>query len=223
MSFIIPQIPVSPLRDDFVAMETEDVSVRSPTSVDFDMSSDSDDMRSAPDLSMIDVSHGSFVVPEVLHESSLLENPVDVSVASDSESVVTWHKITGGTKRGGDKLTNSLGYSYVANKIRPSSTYWLCSVRNKNTKCSASVTEKDNVFSPGVHEHCHPPVAGATELTEAQAVIRREAKAQPFAPAFQIAEMALVEHYVLVHPALYPRLYHCVQISMALLLLCDYY
>ena len=39
-------------------------------------------------------------------------------------------------------------------------TYWKCSVRNNNTHCLATVTQRDESFTRGKHPHCHGGAPG---------------------------------------------------------------
>ena len=146
------------------------------------------DTESAPDLCLIESVHGSFVVPDVHNESSLLDDIPEENSLHDIE--LTWTKVTSSTQRGRDHLTNSHGYSYTVSKMRPNATDWVCSVR-RPVRCKARVKEQDGVFLIGGAEHSHKPSTGITDACTVKARIRTTAKSQPFTTATQIVQSAM--------------------------------
>ncbi len=115
--------------------------------------------------------------PIVVMETTFPETTA--ATGDSSTESVQWTKTAGATKRGGARLTNSLGYSYVVCKRREGVIDWVCSVRNSKVNCNARVTEKDGRLCPSLTEHCHPPSSGATEAARVAAMVRLQANSQP--------------------------------------------
>lgn len=147
--------------------------------------------RSAPDLSLAEDVDVSYTEPSIHEESSVvMSGPEEL----DESHHLTWKKIENATQRGGTHLTNSLGFTYVVSKVRNRTTDWVCSIRNKNTKCKARVKEVDGVFLLSEADHCHPPSVGATTACHVKATIRTKGSQQPFATAHQLVKEAMRQH-----------------------------
>ena len=121
------------------------------------------------------------------------EAPVNASELS-IDSVIEWEVIKNGTEKGNPKLVNSNGYSYVINRVRNGTTYWVCSVRNKVIKCKASVTQRSSSLSVSDSDHCHPPVAREKAVLKMNAQFKERAQDQPFTATPAIVEGALDTH-----------------------------
>ena len=167
---------------------------------------------SPPDPSMMDESVKSdlnvpshveedSIVGEVVSEDSDSESEEDSIVKgmpsenNDSESDTdVWEVIEKGTERGNPKLVNNSGYSYVVSRVRKGTRYWRCSVRNSNTKCPATVTERCGVFTSSQASHCHSPVAGASVLTKLKVAFKEKAQSGPFTASPRIVDEAISNH-----------------------------
>ena len=110
---------------------------------------------SAPDVSALDSIDGTFTVPDIHDESSIIdEAPAGMTMV---DTVIDWTKVTASTQRGHDHLINSNGFSFTVAKRRLNATDWHCSVHNALVKCKARVKEQDGIFFPNAAEHSHPP------------------------------------------------------------------
>ena len=177
-----------------VFSDIEDVQEPGPFDSDSDSTqSDADQMPSdssmdvsAPDVSALDSIDGTFRVPDVHNESSIIDDaPAEMTM------VVTWTKVTASTQRGKDHLTNSNGFSFTVSKRRVNATDWHCSVRNALVKCKARVKEQDGIFYPNVAEHSHPASIGTTEVAQIRSSIRNQGSKKPFTSASQIVESVM--------------------------------
>ena len=129
---------------------------------------------SPPDPSMIEeLITADYSVPSDIEEDSLVEEVPHVNSDSESDSECDdWEVIENGTEKGKPKLVNKNGYSYVISRVRNVTRYWVCSVRNKNVKCKATVTEKSGVLTASNVDHCHQLIAGATKITKMKAAFK---------------------------------------------------
>ncbi|KAK7066092.1 hypothetical protein SK128_004694 [Halocaridina rubra] len=100
-----------------------------------------------------------------LHENSIR---VDTNIPEvlPEDSPITWTVVATGTKRMKPRLHDSRGYTYTVRGKTAMSTYWWCSIRQKDNRCPATVTEKDNSFKPGANPHNHPGDPGALLKTQ---------------------------------------------------------
>ena len=106
----------------------------------------------------------------------------DSDESSDDEGsitnkIITWELVKGATKRAGDHLTNSGGYSYVLlRKAKAEGVcYWRCTKRN-SANCKARVTQRGREFIPGKVEHVCVPTVGATAVARVRAACNLKAK-----------------------------------------------
>ena len=95
---------------------------------------------------------------DCLTESSIAEPLLGYS--SDNP-IGTCHIKEKGTKRKEPMLVDSDGYSYNINRHSKTrcTTYWQCTHRPniKTKRCKATVTQTDEKFRAGQHEHNHKP------------------------------------------------------------------
>ncbi|WAQ93562.1 ZN415-like protein, partial [Mya arenaria] len=76
---------------------------------------------------------------------------------------VTYEILKGGTRRGGDRLIDSLGFMYNLKRSgsqkshysKKDVTYWWCAVRNNKLRCPAVVVQKGKSFMRGKRKHEH--------------------------------------------------------------------
>ena len=53
---------------------------------------------------------------------------------------------------------------------------WRCSIRNTRTNCKATVKQVGSTFTPGVHDHLHPPAPSGAVAAQICKTIKDEAK-----------------------------------------------
>ena len=161
---------------------------------------------SPPDPSLIDeLSVTDYNVPSDIEEDSIVDEIPSVSDNSESDSETEWEIIENGTEKGKPQLVNQNGYSYVISRVRNETRYWVCSVRNKNMKCRATVTEKSGVLNVSNIDHCHQPVVGALALTKMKVAFKERAQAEPFSSTPLIVDDALDTHVNTSNPCELPN------------------
>ena len=129
-------------------MDTTDISIP-------DEAEQTDDAAQPP-------AHGSYMELEVSIEEIRPIHPAMEVIPQDSGEV-TFQVVKGGTKRGGDMLIDSRGYTYNISRKRTRKVYWWCTIRCKDRRCAATVIQEDDTFSLGVHDHDHPGEVGAAD------------------------------------------------------------
>ena len=89
-------------------------------------------------------------------------------------------------------MTEAAGYSYVVSRRRNTTTYWRCSVRNRNNACLATVTQNgDNEFSHGRHNHNHAASVGVHIAKPLVRDVKAAAVQDVFQPASDIVDKEL--------------------------------
>lgn len=104
---------------------------------------------------------------------------------------VTYEIVADGTKRGREKLVDSLGYAYNVKERGKVTTYWQCTVRPKGNPCKATVKQTNGEFVPGKNGHSHPADVGALLAAKISTIVKRKAVDQLFKPASAIVEEVL--------------------------------
>lgn len=101
------------------------------------------------------------------------------------------------SQKGHDTLTERDGYSYVVSRQRQATTYWRCSVRNRQRTCLATVTQYENgEFRHGRHPHNHPAAIG---VGVAKALLHNAkvlASHDVFQPAAEVVDKVLREAHL---------------------------
>eukprot|EP00058_Branchiostoma_floridae_P026640 XP_002612131.1 hypothetical protein BRAFLDRAFT_96073 [Branchiostoma floridae] len=95
-------------------------------------------------------------MPSVVLKDSICDLSVKEDLPVGAERDVTVSFIKRGTKRGADKLRESLGFAYTAKRRKETVTYWECDKRpkDKSFRCNASVIERPaGVFRRGAQNH----------------------------------------------------------------------
>lgn len=118
------------------------------------------------------------------------------SLGLGKEIEITYKLLPQGTTRGRPLLVDSLGYSYtqgIMKNPKPKKTYWVCRVRNKHVKCSASVIQQGCTFTPGRYSHCHPMRPGAEKILEVAAEVKQRAKENLLQSASAIVKTVIME------------------------------
>jgi len=112
-----------------------------------------------------------------------------VNEMSDREVPLTYEIIEGGTKRGGAKLVDSLGFQYNVKRKYKTTTHWQCTVRPKGNTCRVVVLEEKevNTFTRrGIHNH--EPDVGAKLATEIVTAVKQEAVNDVYKSAAKIVK-----------------------------------
>ena len=93
--------------------------------------------------------------------------------------------IPGASRRGKDRLADSLGYTYIERRTTKTS------LRNKVMQCTASIKQEGSYFNPGLSEHCHPPVSGASLASHASVLVKQIASQDVFRSGPDIADSVM--------------------------------
>ena len=135
------------------------------------------------------------VIP--IHEKSIEDEPIPENLPDNQP--VTWEVVASGTIRGKPRLHSSDGYTYTVRKTTKSATYWTCSIRQKNNKCTASVVQRGASFKAGVHSHSHSPMPGLLCASKVSVAVKERCEQDDFTSASQIVEEELIA-YKQSHP-----------------------
>lgn len=120
----------------------------------------------------------------------LVEEPVNdptIRELSDREEVITYEKIEKGTKRGGTKLVDNLGFQYNVKRKYKTTVHWQCSVRPQVNPCKAVVLEQvleGQYVRKSIHNH--QTEVGAGLAAKIITAVKEEAKSNVFKPASTI-------------------------------------
>ena len=98
-------------------------------------------------------------IPDQVAERSLeIDAFPDITL---QDQATTFHIVTAGSKKGGDLLVDSLGFTYTKKFSGKTTTSWMCSARGSR-KCFATVSQWGDAFVRGKrHRHNHPGDPGA--------------------------------------------------------------
>ena len=77
---------------------------------------------------------------------------------------------------------------------KPYAVYWECSRRRKDSRCNASVIERDGTFTRENNNHIHEPVLNAATNIQMQATVRKKAKENIFQSAAVIVQDVILEY-----------------------------
>ena len=143
----------------------------------------------------------SFLIPEDLQESSL-----DGSILDTGDTITNnyprFRIVSNSSQKGKDMLIENVGYSYILRLKRNNATYWRCSVRNKSVICSATVTQRGNLFTRGVNAHNHSANPEVNFKPELKVYVLKRAKSEIFVPAAEIVENAMISRIENINPGL---------------------
>ena len=129
--------------------------------------------------------------PEPLEETFHAEAPLPNHHPADAP--ITYSVLEKGSKRGGKLLVSSDGFSFGVKAENKSSTRWVCSVRSKKSRCHAVVTQVGDTFNAGTQRHNHPADIRLPMKARLFAQVKQTAALNPFRPAMQIVEDAVLE------------------------------
>ena len=99
-----------------------------------------------------------------------------------------WEVVATGTKRGKPRLHNSDGYTYTVRKSTEKATYWWCSIRQKDNRCPATVTQRGTCFVPGPACHNHHGDPGSLMATKINVKVKERCTEEVFVSAKAVAE-----------------------------------
>ena len=123
---------------------------------------------------------------------SSLEDPA-VHELSTSCAERTYQIIEQSTKRGRQKLIDSMGYTYNVQRRRGAVTDWQCTVRPQVNPCRATVRQQGpEDFQPGGNSHNHPAQAGAAVAAKVTARVKAKAVEDIFKPASVIVDEVIL-------------------------------
>ena len=105
-------------------------------------------------------------------ETSLIRTIPDV--IPEEDPTVKYEVLASASKKGGDLLTDSLGFTYCLKRKTPRSTTWRCSQRAKS--CLASVIQREESFERGIRPHNHGGDPGAHLHCKTRAMVSIEIK-----------------------------------------------
>ena len=135
----------------------------------------------------------SYVVPEVLHESSIAE-PLPADAQTDISFVAEYRIVSTASQRSRDVLTDNRGYTFTLKRRGIASIIWRCSVRNIKCKCGPTVIQRGSVFKAGRQPHIHPPKSGIEVVTKVNAILKKTTKTKVFASGAKIVDDVLLEN-----------------------------
>ena len=129
------------------------------------------DVASLEDDVMQDV---SYQIPEVVQESSLTD---PTPLIEPGSVTLSYTLVPGGTKRGKAKPIDSLGFTY--NLFRKTSEYsqdWQCTVRSKKLRCRATVKQRGDHYTAGLHPHLHEADPGSLARAKISIAVKKSAR-----------------------------------------------
>ena len=112
-------------------------------------------------INMGDSTLPSVNVPEYPDEDSIEESLPIGGIAADNPEV-DYMLVPAASSCGGDKLTDTNGFSYGVKRKNNKHTLWRCSVCNRHVTYKATVLQEGNSFTRGPHPHLHPSQPGIT-------------------------------------------------------------
>lgn len=126
-------------------------------------------------------------------EPSLLDESLPAVLPVDGP--VVYEVIKGGSQKGKDLLVDNRGHSYNIKHVSTRTTFWVCSVRNKNERCPAQISQRGQNFVAGKVAHSHPSKPGIdvqAKIVKAlkEKVVQRE---NCFASSGKLVESALLD------------------------------
>ncbi|KAK3727606.1 hypothetical protein QZH41_012639 [Actinostola sp. cb2023] len=139
--------------------------------------------------------------PDTIAELSpdIAESSMEDAEPQPSESLIepstttTFQLVEKGSKRNGNRLVDSLGFTYNVRAKRTYATYWQCTVRPKGNQCKATVVERGGSFTAGTFAHNHSAQAGALLATQVIKQVKEKAIADKFKSASAIVEEVLLD------------------------------
>ncbi|XP_052066115.1 uncharacterized protein LOC127705806 [Mytilus californianus] len=114
----------------------------------------------------------------------------------DATATITYKILDQGTKRGKHKLYSSDGFSFTVKRQQNEKTWWWCSVRGKNNRCPAAVSQIGDKFVPGKLTHNHPSAPGSVVAATISSTVKAQAAlpAHAFTRSSEIVKTVLTTH-----------------------------
>ena len=131
----------------------------------------------------------NYEMPEVIEEETLTEPD---PVVHQRPFSLTYEVVPSGTKRGKNKLVDSLGYTYNLKRQSQYIVDWQCTVRSKNLRCRATVKQRGSHFTAGSHPHVHQAEVGS--LAKLSAAVKAAGRSEVFKSAGAIVQEVLTQH-----------------------------
>ncbi|KAJ8026077.1 hypothetical protein HOLleu_33813 [Holothuria leucospilota] len=95
--------------------------------------------------------------------------------------MVTYEVVACGTKRGRELLVDNRGYTFNVKRRWTNATDWQCTVRQKNSRCPATVVQHQRFeFTAGHQRHSHPAHPGSATVAKVRASVKERAKEHLF-------------------------------------------
>ncbi|KAJ0066246.1 hypothetical protein NL108_004126 [Boleophthalmus pectinirostris] len=106
------------------------------------------------------------------------------------DSIVTYKIIEGGNRKGGQLLSDSLGFTYSKKRQSGVAVTWNC---RTGKKCPATVRQPlgTTTFTRGPRHHNHPSNPGAELKSTVRAIVKEMARKEMFASSGAIVSRAL--------------------------------
>ena len=136
----------------------------------------------------------SLPIAEVVavQEVSLLEEPIPTVLLDDGP--VNYRLVEGGSRKGGNLVVDSSGFTYFKRRETIRNTTWLCSLnRSKVHPCYANLAQPigTEIFNRGPHSHTHPGDPATAVRATTRAEVKEEATLNPFAFSGKIVKDVL--------------------------------
>jgi hypothetical protein len=125
-------------------------------------------------------------------ERSIREDPIPAVLPE--EVPVTWEVVPSGTTRGKPRLHSTDGYTYTAKRETARGTYWVCSIRQKDNKCLATIIQRGGSFLPGCHPHNHLGKQGSLVTTKVTVAVKERLAVDDFVSAASVVEEELMAY-----------------------------
>ncbi|KAJ8037002.1 hypothetical protein HOLleu_17701 [Holothuria leucospilota] len=139
----------------------------------------------------VDAEPEEYDIPQPINESSLAEEAVNPQPRTTS--TVTYEVVASGTKRGRELLVDNRGYTFNVKRRRTNATDWQCTVRQKNSRCPATVVQRQrSEFTAGHQRHSHPAHPGSATVTKVRASVKERAKEHLFKSSAAIVNEVLL-------------------------------
>ena len=85
------------------------------------------------------------------------------------------------------------GHTFTKKRESKLTTFWSCSVRNKNQRCPATISQRGDTFVPGKIAHCHPSQPGVALRAKMAMDLKKQAteRVNSFKSSGKMVETAL--------------------------------
>ncbi|KAK3891164.1 hypothetical protein Pcinc_004953 [Petrolisthes cinctipes] len=149
---------------------SEDLTIAQPRTSTID--DPSEELTHPSPLPFFNVSLPMEEVSQVV-EASLTTVPIPTDIMVDAPT--SYHVVESDSRKGGDLLTDSLGFQYVKKRVASVSTSWIWSIRTKKNRCLASVSQQGNIFTRSPKEHNNGGNPGAKLRAQAISLVKAAA------------------------------------------------